>query len=594
MGSSYSSSGGGGGGGCYIARRDGRNRRRGGSSDGIIPCKKMASSLAALRRRGRRQTGGSDDGRGRCDAENRSWLLADAAAGDGAAELHSVHSSFRLSFRGSPPPPAAVEAAGGGAAAAAAGVASAVLLLVSLEDDDDRQGAAAPPPSAPEALQWQRLDFLERSISPIASRAVRFSYAEIHSATYGFSAGRELGRGPLSRVYRGRVGVRRRAVAIKRLEGEGRESTKSFCRELMIASSLCNPNIVPLIGFCIDKAGLFLVYKFVSGGSLDRLLHHSRKVLPWTARYKVAVGAARAVEYLHYGTEKCVIHRDIKSSNILLSSKKSPKVRLCDFGFATWARGTSLPFLCKSVKGTFGYLAPEYFQHGKLSDKTDVYAFGVVLLELITGRKAIDQSRPQGDENLVLWVKEEVEVSPVESDHVGAVLLCYGGGLDTDLARPNLVDRVRAVWRNRLAGSLSSGICEIDSKPGRKVNNSGMVEDVARARPLLQQGEGAMEKLLDPRIKLDSNSSNEMSRMVHAATACLCCEDSGRPSIDQVIAILQGQGNCGGDWPIFMGHGCFVGYGSTRLHGLLEMSDVKSHLALAMLGYQETKKKKNN
>ncbi|OAY76321.1 Serine/threonine-protein kinase PBS1 [Ananas comosus] len=466
MGSSYSSSGGGGGGGCYIARRDGRNRRRGGSSDGIIPCKKMVSSLAALRRRGRRQTGGSDDGRGRCDAENRSWLLADAAAGDGAAELHSVHSSFRLSFRGSPPPPAAVEAAGG--AAAAAGVASAVLLLVSLEDDDDRQGAAAPPPSAPEALQWQRLDFLERSISPIASRAVRFSYAEIHSATHGLSAGRELGRGPLSRVYRGRVGVRRRAVAIKRVEGEGRESTKAFCRELMIASSLCNPNIVPLIGFCIDKAGLFLVYKFVSGGSLDRHLHHSRKVLPWTARYKVAVGAARAVEYLHYGTEKCVIHRDIKSSNILLSSKKSPKVRLCDFGFATWARGTSLPFLCKSVKGTFGYLAPEYFQHGKLSDKTDVYAFGVVLLELITGRKAIDQSRPQGDENLVLWVKEEVEVSPVESDHVGAgrvlrsmmwnaictlkVLLdgliaieveCYGGGLDTDLTRPNLVDRSR-------------------------------------------------------------------------------------------------------------------------------------------------------
>lgn len=97
-----------------------------------------------------------------------------------------------------------------------------------------------------------------------------------------------------------------------------------------------------------------------------------------------------------------------------------------------------------------------------------------------------------------------------------------------------------------------------------------------------------MEKLLDPRIKLDSNSSNEMSRMVHAATACLSCEDSGRPSIDQVIAILQGQGNCGGDWPIFMGHGCFVGYGSTKLHGLLEMSDVKSHLALAMLGVSDS------
>nr|CAD1837452.1 unnamed protein product [Ananas comosus var. bracteatus] len=497
MGSSYSSSG---GGGCYIARRDGRSRRRGGSSDGIIPCKKMVSSLAALRRRGRRQTGGSDDGRGRCDAENRSWLLADAAAGDGAAELHSVHSSFRLSFRGSPPPPRRWRLRAAPPPPLASPrrcCCSSVWRMMmtgrgplprlrlrprlcsgrdwifsrgaSLRSARGRCGSATPRyiPPLMASLQVQILDF--------------------DYSNYG--NWRELGRGPLSRVYRGRVGVRRRAVAIKRVEGEGRESTKAFCRELMIASSLCNPNIVPLIGFCIDKAGLFLVYKFVSGGSLDRLLHHSRKALPWTARYKVAMGVAQAVEYLHYGTEKCVIHRDIKSSNILLSSKKSPK--LCDFGFATWARGTSLPFLCKSVKGTFGYLAPEYFQHGKLSDKTD--------------------SRPQGDENLVLW-----------------------------------------------------------------------------ARPLLQQGEGAMEKLLDPRIKLDSNSSNDMSRMVHAATACLSCEDSGRPSIDQVIAILQGQGNCGGGWPIFMGHGCFVGYGSTRLHGLLEMSDVKSHLALAMLGVSDS------
>lgn len=78
---------------------------------------------------------------------------------------------------------------------------------------------------------------------------------------------------------------------------------------------------------------------------------------------------------------------------------------ICDFGLATWTHGPSIPFLCKAVKGTFGYLAPEYFQNGKLSDKTDVYAFGVVLLELITGRKALDQSRPQGDENLVLWAK---------------------------------------------------------------------------------------------------------------------------------------------------------------------------------------------
>ncbi|XP_057522644.1 protein kinase STUNTED-like isoform X2 [Amaranthus tricolor] len=125
--------------------------------------------------------------------------------------------------------------------------------------------------------------------------------------------------------------------------------------------------------------------------------------LSWSARYKVAVGIGEAIAYLHNGTEKCIVHRDIKPSNILLSSKKRPK--LCDFGLATWTPAPSVPFLCKTVKGTFGYLAPEYFQHGKVSDKTDVYAFGVVLLELITGRKPIEATRPPGEENLVQWAK---------------------------------------------------------------------------------------------------------------------------------------------------------------------------------------------
>lgn len=178
----------------------------------------------------------------------------------------------------------------------------------------------------------------------------------------------------------------------------------------MIASSLQHPNIVPLLGFCIDQEeGLFLVYKYVSSGSLERHLHGKKKTakgfasLSWSVRYKVAVGIADAIAYLHNGAEKCIVHRDIKPSNILLSSKKRPK--LCDFGLATWTPAPSVPFLCKTVKGTFGYLAPEYFQHGKISDKTDVYAFGVVLLELITGRKPIDATKPQGEENLVLWAK---------------------------------------------------------------------------------------------------------------------------------------------------------------------------------------------
>nr|XP_010926481.1 probable serine/threonine-protein kinase PBL21 [Elaeis guineensis] len=461
-------------------------------------CRKIAWSLGLMLSRAstitrRRKRGGM--GNECCVSENnKSWLLADARAETEAeADAQSMHSSFRFSF-------------GSQGEASSVATATTVLMLVNLEDEGEELGRD-------EGMgEWRRLESLERSISPVAGALVRYSYAEIQSATQAFSRGRELGRGPLSRVYKGRIGVGRRAVAIKRVEGQDRESAKAFCRELMIASSLRNGNIVPLVGFCVDKEGLFLVYKFVSGGSLDHHLHcHEKrmrgKVLPWEVRYKVALGVAQAVEYLHHGTDKCVIHRDIKPSNVLLSSHKTPK--LCDFGLATWIHGASLPFLCKSVKGTFGYLAPEYFQHGKLSDKTDVYAFGVLLLELITGQKAIDRNRRQGDENLVLW-----------------------------------------------------------------------------AKPLLQQGEVAVEKLVDPRLKPSSYRRNEVSRMVHAATACVNSDESGRPSIDQVIEMLQGEGTCSG-WSVFIGSGCLAGYGS-QTNDPLQKSDMSGHLALAMLGVSDT------
>ncbi|XP_057524103.1 probable serine/threonine-protein kinase PBL23 [Amaranthus tricolor] len=325
---------------------------------------------------------------------NKAWLLAESG-GDLAnnGEPHSVHSSFRFSICSQ------VELDSMKTANLAS---STTILMVNLDNNVSDANS--------KELKWRRIESLEKSISPVANSLIRFSYGEIVSATRNFSAGRVLGRGALSYVFRGRVGFLRTAVAIKRLDKEDKETPKAFCRELMIASSLQHPNIVPLLGFCIDsEEGLFLVYKYVSSGSLERHLHGRKNgvksfaSLSWSARYKVAVGIAEAIAYLHNGTEKCIVHRDIKPSNILLSSKKRPK--LCDFGLATWTPAPSVPFLCKTVKGTFGYLAPEYFQHGKVSDKTDVYAFGVVLLELITGRKPIEAARPSGEENLVQWAK---------------------------------------------------------------------------------------------------------------------------------------------------------------------------------------------
>ncbi|GFQ00330.1 probable receptor-like serine/threonine-protein kinase at5g57670 [Phtheirospermum japonicum] len=350
-------------------------------------------------RRLRRRSSGeneAEDGNGGGGGleHNKAWLLAESG-GCGADEPHSVHSSFRFSFCSQ------VELESMTVNNNNDNNNSATVLMVNLDNGFLTDFSKS------KELKWRRVESLQRSIS---HSLIRFTYSQILSSTRNFSKGRVLGRGALSCVFRGRVGFLRTAVAIKRLDKEDKECSKAFCRELMIASSLQNPYIVPLVGFCTDAdAGLFLVYKYVSGGSLDRFLHEKKRgvrggpVLPWSARYKVAVGIAEAIEYLHYGTERCVVHRDIKPSNILLSSKRKPM--LCDFGLATWTPAPSVPFLCKTVKGTFGYLAPEYFQHGKVSDKTDVYAFGVVLLELIIGRKPIDSKRGPGEENMVSWAK---------------------------------------------------------------------------------------------------------------------------------------------------------------------------------------------
>lgn len=424
---------------------------------------------------------------------NKAWLLAESG-GFCDAEPHSVHSSFRFSFCSQ----VEIESM------SVNKCSSATVLMVNLDNGliDSRSNE----------LNWRRIESLERSISPVAHRLIRFTYNEIVAATRNFSKGRVLGRGALSYVFRGRVGLFRTSVAIKKLDKDDKESSKAFCRELMIASSLHNPHIVPLIGFCIDpEEGFFLIYKYVSGGSLEKYLHEKKwgakgsAALSWTVRYKVAVGIADSLGYLHNGNDKCVVHRDIKPSNILLSSKKMPK--LCDFGLASWTPAPSMPFICKTVKGTFGYLAPEYFQHGKVSDKTDVYAFGVVLLELITGRKPIETKRGPGEENLVSW-----------------------------------------------------------------------------AKPHLQSG--AFDKLVDPRLKFPFRKSKQVAWMIQAASACITVEETRRPSINEVIAILKGK-----EPKITSKRKSLYPGQSGRLECYPQLqqsrSEIKSHLALAMSGLSE-------
>ncbi|CAN1234586.1 Protein kinase STUNTED [Linum perenne] len=210
-----------------------------------------------------------------------------------------------------------------------------------------------------------------------------------------------IGRGGSSQVYKGCL-PDGQELAVKILK-PSEDVIKEFVLEIEIITALHHKNIISLLGFCFeDNKHLLLVYDLLSRGSLEENLHEDA-AFGWTERYRVAVGVAEALDYLHNTSDRPVIHRDVKSSNILLSEDFEPQ--LSDFGLAKWASTSSTHIVCTDVAGTFGYLAPEYFMYGKVNDKIDVYAFGVVLLELISGRKPISNDLPKGQESVVMWAR---------------------------------------------------------------------------------------------------------------------------------------------------------------------------------------------
>ncbi|KAI4317077.1 hypothetical protein L6164_024986 [Bauhinia variegata] len=227
-----------------------------------------------------------------------------------------------------------------------------------------------------------------------------YGFQELVSATANFLPENLVGKGGSSHVYRGRL-LDGKEVAVKVLK-PSQDSVKEFVQEIEIIGTLHHKNIISLSGFCFDDSNCLLVYDFLSRGSLEENLHVDKdcNAFGWRERYKVALGIAEAVDYLHNGSDQAVIHRDVKSSNILLSDDFEPK--LSDFGLASWGSSASHNAIT-DVAGTFGYIAPEYVMHGKVTDKIDVYAFGVVLLELLSSRKPINNECPKGQESIVMW-----------------------------------------------------------------------------------------------------------------------------------------------------------------------------------------------
>ncbi|XP_057796031.1 receptor-like serine/threonine-protein kinase At1g78530 [Salvia miltiorrhiza] len=198
--------------------------------------------------------------------------------------------------------------------------------------------------------------------------------------------------------------------AVKRLNRLGAaDQDRSFQRELEAMGDIKHRNVVTLHGYYTAPHYNLLIYELMPNGSLDAVLHGksmNKMVLDWPTRYKIAVGAARGISYLHHDCIPHIIHRDIKTSNILLDHNL--EARVSDFGLATLMEPDKT-HVSTLAAGTFGYLAPEYFDTGKATAKGDVYSFGVVLLELLTGKKPTDETFIEEGTKLVTWVKSVVQ-----------------------------------------------------------------------------------------------------------------------------------------------------------------------------------------
>ncbi|XP_027936340.1 probable serine/threonine-protein kinase PBL21 isoform X4 [Vigna unguiculata] len=253
---------------------------------------------------------------------------------------------------------------------------------------------------------------IESTISTVGSlphpSSTRFiAYEELKEATNNFETASVLGEGGFGRVFKGVLNDGT-PVAIKRLTSGGQQGDKEFLVEVEMLSRLHHRNLVKLVGYFSnrDSSQNLLCYELVPNGSLEAWLHGPLGIncpLDWDTRMKIALDAARGLSYLHEDSQPCVIHRDFKASNILLENNFHAKV--ADFGLAKQAPEGRSNYLSTRVMGTFGYVAPEYAMTGHLLVKSDVYSYGVVLLELLTGRKPVDMSQPTGQENLVTWAR---------------------------------------------------------------------------------------------------------------------------------------------------------------------------------------------